>query len=303
MKYHTSRKAIIDSSPEDLWRKVSDFLGRGRYDGGISTLRPERHGLWRTVASEDLETLEERLHHSEATWSTGYRVISPGQSGYLDAKVKVWRSPADKAGILWMTQQVLAGDSYSNEGDVFSRREMSAVEALVEGMGGYLLPSPSHNFGAVARVEIDAKLKDVWMVAGDFFGIAEWVPGIRGVEKVSAGRRFVYIQDGNIVEDQTEIVRNDSAFLVVYDTRLEPDSAYPCDDYTSALKAWRSPNGGCYIVWAGQFTPSNPEDTEAASRVATGMAAEYQAALHHLRYKFRSDLEGTASNSGLLGGD
>jgi carbon monoxide dehydrogenase subunit G len=298
--YQAARAATLNATADDVWRIVSDFQGLSRFHPLISVTHPENHGLWRRDMFKDLDqgSLEERLHFSDRSRCYSYRSLNAGGGFFpIDSyfgKFKVWPRGDGSSGVIWSAQLIPQDPENvaANEAMVpqMIENETAGLEGLIGMFGGAHLPPEPHDYAAAAVAELDADAETLWDLVGDFFGIADWIPNVAQVERVSNGRRFVHLGSHPQIDAEDELFRDDSRRTYSYSTRLEPDSGYPCDDYIANVKVWTLGAERCGIVWSGQFTPSNPEDREESAKVAAMMQHEYDSSLAGLAERFGGGL-------------
>lgn len=292
--YQSARTVNLNAPASDVWALVGDFFGLSNFHPMISKTHHENYGLWRRDMFGDVASgsLEERLHHSDRSMSYSYRSINAGGGAWpVDSyfgKFKVWSQGPDTAGVLWAGQMIPSdpeADMAALVGQLVENQTVG-LGGLVDRFGGSQGPSPDHDFAAHAVAHLDAEPDEVWALVGDFFRIAEWITTVKSVEMVSNGRRFVGQHASDHIDVETELFRSDTSRTLSYDSRLEPGSAYPCDDYIANLKVWPRASGGSGLVWSAQVTPSTPEDTATVEKVIAMMGTEYTESLAGLVDRF-----------------
>lgn len=294
--YQAARLATLNAPPSEVWPMIADFHGLYRFHPLISDTRKENHGLWRRDMFKDLDagSLEERLHFSDKAMCYSYRSINAGGGFWpIDAyygKFKLWPRDGGRTGILWGAQLVPSDpeDVARNEAMVpeMIENEEQGLGGLIEMFGGSWLEPEPHDYAAVAIGHFDADPESLWALVGDYYAIGEWIPNVAKVERVSNGRRYVHIAGGNQIDAEDEVLRDDTKRIYSYSSRLEPASAYPCDDYIANIKVWPREGGGSGMSWSGQFTPSHPEDRAQTAMVAGMMQEEYSKSLQKLAVRF-----------------
>lgn len=292
--YQSVRAVTLDAPAVDVWDMISDFHGLLKFHPLIKETRRENNGLWRRdmFAGVDAGSLEERLHYSDRAMCYSYRSLNAGGGAWpIDSyfgKFKVWTRGPEHTGVLWAAQMVPTDPEANAESLTaqLAENQVVGLGGLIDHFGGAPLPVPDHAYAVSAMAHLNATPDEIWSAVGDFFQIADWITTVEHVEKVSNGRRFVKLKDADQFDAETELFRDDEARTLSYDSRLEPDSAYPCDDYIANLKVWPRPDGGAGLVWSGQFTPTDPDDEAVVERVVHMMTSEYRASLEGLVKRF-----------------
>lgn len=298
--YQSVRAVTLSAPVADVWAMVGDFHGLPKFHPLIKETIRENNGLWRRDMFEGVASgsLEERLHYSDRTMCYSYRSLNAGGGAWpVDSyfgKFKVWKQDADRTGVLWAAQMV-PSDPEADAKSLLSQlieNQRVGLGGLVEHFGGEEHDTPDHAYAVSAMAHLQADPDEVWTFVGDFFDIAEWISTVESVERVSNGRRFVKLKGADQIDVETELFRDDAARTLSYDSRLEPASAYPCDDYIANLKVWPRAEGGAGLVWSGQFTPTDPDDTATVDKVVQMMGSEYRDSVEGLAKRFGGNVIG-----------
>ncbi|MEJ6395990.1 SRPBCC family protein [Gymnodinialimonas sp. 2305UL16-5] len=296
--YQSARAVTLNAPIAKVWDIVGDFHGLPKFHPLIKETKRENGGLWRRdmFAGVDAGSLEERLHYSDQAKCYSYRSLNAGGGAWpIDSyfgKFKVWSRGPERTGVLWSAQMIptdpeAGADSLTAQ---LVENQTVGLGGLVDHFGGAPLPVPEHAYAASALAHLNTTPDQVWSFVGDFFQIADWITTVETVKKVSNGRRFVKLKDADQIDVETELFRDDAARTLSYDSRLEPDSAYPCDDYIANLKVWPRADGTAGLVWSGQFTPTNPDDETTVNTVSDMMTSEYRASLEGLVQQFGGNM-------------
>ncbi|XSG82988.1 MAG: SRPBCC family protein [Methyloligella sp. ZOD6] len=135
----------------------------------------------------------------------------------------------------------------------------SAAPALAHG------PTPKK---AEQTITIDAPADEVWAVAKDFGGMADWHPMVEKVEAAD-GKRTVTLKDGGTLIDSLDDTSEEE---MSYSYRLDtPDiENFPVSFYSATLDV-NEADGGSEVSWIGRFYradtgnfPSESQNDEAA---------------------------------------
>lgn len=292
--YQSARAVTLSAPATDVWAMLSDFHGLSKFHPLIKETHRENNGLWRRDMFGDVASgsLEERLHYSDRAMCYSYRSLNAGGGAWpVDSyfgKFKVWSQAPDRTGVLWAAQMVPSHpeDDASALLTQLIDNQRVGLGGLIQQFGGEEQATPDHAYAALAIAHLDADPEVVWALVGDFFGIADWISTVESAEQVSNGRRFVKLRGNDQIDVETELFRDDAARTLSYDSRLEPASAYPCDDYIANLKVWPRAEGGTGFAWSGQFTPTHPDEAITVAKTAQMMASEYRDSLEGLAKRF-----------------
>ena len=128
-----------------------------------------------------------------------------------------------------------------------------------------------------ARVagRIGARAAKVWVLAGDFDGLARWIPGIvasriegKGIGQV---RHLTIVRRGRQFAIERLETRDDAGFRLSYSI---VDSSLPVTEYTSFFRLVPGPNGKtCTLDWSADFLAKAATNDEAIAFVTGAYSA------------------------------
>jgi carbon monoxide dehydrogenase subunit G len=105
----------------------------------------------------------------------------------------------------------------------------------------------------ISEIDISRSADDVWAVAGDFGGLASWMPGI---EKCSVEGDVRTIEMSGMKIGERLVRRDDAARVLVYAIASGPA---PVDHHEATITV--TPDGaGCHVTWAVDVEPDTMLD-------------------------------------------
>ena len=131
---------------------------------------------------------------------------------------------------------------------------------------------------------ISGRVAEVWAVAGDFGGIAEWLPALAGSNLASgstgnqAGDVRQCTIEGGPTLTETQTARSDADRTYTY---AIPEGPLPMKNYESTISL-RAEGEQTVLEWSCTFDP-NPGAEEELTGMVNGV---YQAGIDSLRKRF-----------------
>ena len=130
---------------------------------------------------------------------------------------------------------------------------------------------------------IPAPVGEVWAAAGDFSGIAGWVPALAKSELAlrSTGSQVGDVRsctiDGGPTLTENQTARSDADYTYTY---AIPENPLPMKNYESTISL-RAQNEQTLMEWTASFDPTGPED-----EVIGMVEGLYQAGIDNLKQRF-----------------
>lgn len=125
------------------------------------------------------------------------------------------------------------------------------------------------------KITLNALLTEVWGLVGNFHGVAEWHPAVKGSTRATVGdeefRRLMLDGGGQILEHLVDKTTHSYTYSIIR-------SPLPVAHYEAKIEA-NTAGSGTEITWSSSFTPT----AENAEEVIAGI---YDAGLNALVDKF-----------------